>query len=224
MKKKIFIIDDHQLIREGLTQLINLEEDLAVVGEASDATEAMLGIQKTKPDLAVVDISLKGTSGIELTKNILVKYPGMFVLIISMHDESLYLERGFRAGARGYLTKQEATNNAVTAIRKVLSGEIYVSDKWRDKLAHKFVSGQMVTASSSLGMLTDRELEVLQLIGQGYSTQKIVDELQASVATVKSHYTDIKGKLDLKNADELSDFAMKWTPSEKNKIIEVIGS
>lgn len=210
MKKKIFIVDDHPIVRQGLAQLINLEEDLTVVGEASDAAEAMVAIAKTKPDLALVDISLKGASGIELTKNILAKDPAMFVLIISMYDESLHLERALRAGAKGYLTKQEATDHAVIAIRKVLSGDIYVSDQWRDKLVNKFVGGG-TAKNSSPGMLTDRELEVLQLIGQGYSTQKIAADLFVSVKTIESHYANIKDKLDLKNSHELIQYAVKWS-------------
>lgn len=215
MKKKIFLVDDHPIIRAGLGQLINLADDLIVAGEASDATEAMAGIAKAKPDLAVVDISLKGTSGIELTKNILDKYPKMFVLIISMYDESLHLERALRAGAKGYLTKQEATENAVIAIHKVLAGDIYVSDKWRDKLVNKFIGGGTAKPGSSPGMLTDRELEVLQLIGQGYSTQKIAETLHVSVKTVESHYANIKDKLDLKNSHELIQYAVKWSLTEK---------
>lgn len=215
MKKKVFIVDDHQIIRESLSQLINLEKDLIVAGEAADATQAMVGISKVKPDLVIVDISLKGTSGIELTKNILMRHPNIFVLVISMHDESLYLERALRAGARGYLTKQEATNYAVIAIRKILSGDIYVSDKWRDKLTQKLVRGNTTMADSPFGMLSDRELEVLQLIGQKYLTQKIADELHVSIKTVESHYANIKNKLALKNSHELFQYAVKWTPSEK---------
>jgi len=214
MKTKIFIVDDHPIVREGLAQLINQEEDLIVTGSAADAKEALQGIAKTKPDLAIVDISLEGTSGIELTKNILAKHPKIFVLIISMYDESLHLERALRAGAKGYLTKQEATDHVVTAIRKVLGGDIYMSDKWRDKLAGKFVSGG-TAKDSSPGMLTDRELEVLQLIGQGYSTQKIADELHVSGKTVESHYANIKDKLDLKNSHELIQYAVKWCLAEK---------
>jgi len=214
MKAKIFIVDDHPIVREGLAQLINQEEDLIVAGGAANAREAIQGITKIKPDLAIVDISLEGTSGIELTKNILDKYPKIFVLIISMYDESLHLERALRAGAKGYLTKQEATDHVVTAIRKVLSGDIYVSDKWRDKLARKFVSGG-TAKDSSPGMLTDRELEVLQLVGQGYSTQKIAEELHVSGKTIESHYANIKDKLDLKNSHELIQYAVKWCLAEK---------
>lgn len=215
MKTKIFIVDDHPIIREGLARLINQEEDLIVAGEAADATEAIQGIAKIKPDLAIVDISLQGASGIELTRNILAKHPKIFVLIISMYDESLHLERALRAGAKGYLTKQEATDHVVAAIRKVLGGDIYVSDKWRDRLVHKFVGGGTAMTGSSPGTLSDRELEVLQLVGQGYSTQKIADELHVSGKTVESHYANIKDKLDLKNSHELIQYAVKWSLAEK---------
>lgn len=213
-KTKIFIVDDHPIVREGLAQLINQEEDLTVAGEAEDATETLKSIAKLKPDLAIVDISLKGSSGIELTKNILSKYPSMLVLIMSMYDESLHVERAFRAGAKGYLTKQEATDHVVTAIRKVLGGDIYVSDKWRDRLAHKFIRGGTAKGSSA-GVLSDRELEVLQLIGQGYATQKIASELHVSGKTIESHYANIKDKLDLKNSHELIQYAVKWCLAEK---------
>lgn len=215
MKTKIFIVDDHPIVREGLAQLINQEEDLIVAGEASGATEALQGIAKARPDLAIVDISLEGTSGIELTKTIVAKHPKIFVLIISMYDEALHVERALRAGAKGYLTKQEATDHVVMAIRKVLGGDIYVSDKWKDTLVHMFAGGGRAKPKSSPGMLTDRELEVLQLIGQGYSTQKIADELHVSGKTIESHYANIKDKLDLKNSHELIQYAVKWSLTEK---------
>lgn len=214
IKTQIFIIDDHPIVREGLAQLINQEADLVVAGAAATAAEAMQGIAKIKPDLVTVDISLQGTSGIELTRNIVAKYPAMPVLIISMYDEALHVERAFRAGARGYLTKQEATDHIVVAIRKILGGDIYVSDKWRDKLARRFISGS-TSKGPAAGMLTDRELEVLQLIGQGYATQKIAGALYVSAKTIDSHYANIKNKLDLQNSHELIQFAVKWNLCEK---------
>jgi DNA-binding NarL/FixJ family response regulator len=214
-KTRVFIVDDHPIVRQGLTQLINLEEDMTVVGEAAEAAEAVRGIAKAKPDLALVDISLKGISGIELTKNILADHPGMSVLIISMYDESLYVERALKAGAKGYIMKQEATDHVAAAIRKVLGGDIYVSDKWRDKLVHKFIHGNASRDGPSTEVLSDRELEVLQLVGQGYSTRRIAAELYVSVKTVESHYANIKEKLDLKNSHELIQYAVKWSLTEK---------
>jgi DNA-binding NarL/FixJ family response regulator len=217
-KTRIFIVDDHPIVRQGLTQLINLEEDMAVVGEAADAAEAVGAIAKMKPDLALVDISLKGTSGIELTKNILTAHPRMSVLIISMYDESLYVERALKAGAKGYIMKQEATDHVATAIRRVLGGDIYVSDKWRNKLVHKFIHGNISGDGSSPEILSGRELEVLQLIGQGYSTRSISTELHVSVKTVESHYANIKEKLDLNNSHELIQYAVKRSLTESGEI------
>jgi DNA-binding NarL/FixJ family response regulator len=217
-KTRVFIVDDHPIVRQGLTQLINLEEDMNVVGEAADAREALQGIAKTKPDLALVDISLKGTSGIELTKNILAAHPLMSVLIISMYDESLYVERALKAGAKGYIMKQEATDHVATAIRKVLGGDIYVSEKWRDKLVQKFLHGNISQDGFSPKVLSGRELEVLQLIGQGYSTRRIATELHVSVKTVESHYANIKEKLDLTNSHELIQYAVKWSLTEHREI------
>jgi DNA-binding NarL/FixJ family response regulator len=213
-KTKIVIIDDHPIVRRGIALTIEQEEDMLVAGEADDAASAMTLIEKVKPDLVLVDISLRGTSGIELTKDILAKHPQISVLIISMHDEALYLERALRAGAKGYLTKQEAAEHIVTAIHKVLRGDIYMSNKWKDKLVHKFVNGG-TAKDSSPRILSDRELDVLQLIGQGYSTQRIAAELYVSVKTIESHYANIKDKLDLKNSHELIQYAVKWSLTEK---------
>ncbi len=214
-KYKIFVVDDHPIVRQGIAQLINQEEDMMLAGEAGDASEALKGIDKIKPDLVTVDISLKGSSGIELTKSILLNHPKMPILIISMYDEPLYGERVLKAGAKGYLIKQEAIDNVVTAIRKVLSGEIYLSEKMRDSLVHKFVKGKTSVTGSPLETLTDRELEILQLIGQGLSTHKISEDLHISVKTVESHYSNIKNKLNLKNAHELIQYAIKWHLTEK---------
>jgi DNA-binding NarL/FixJ family response regulator len=214
-KAKIFIVDDHPLLRQGLAQLINQEGNMSSAGEAGDAREALQGIEKVKPDLAIVDISLKGTSGIELTRNILAKHPKILVLIISMYDESVYLERALKAGAKGYLMKQETTDHIITAIHTVLRGDIYVSDKWRDKIVNQFGSGERGSRRPPRGSLSERELEVLQFIGQGYSTQKIAEELHVSVKTVETHYANIKNKLDLKNSHELIQYAVKWCLSEK---------
>jgi DNA-binding NarL/FixJ family response regulator len=210
VKTKIFIVDDHPIVRQGLTQLIYLEEDMIVVGEAANVADAVSGIAKVKPDLALVDISLKGASGIELTKNILDKYPQILVLIISMYDESLYVERALKAGAKGYIMKEEATDHVATAIRRVLGGDIYVSEKWRNKLVHKFINGNTPKNATSSEILSNRELEVLQLVGQGYATRRIATELYLSVKTVESHYANIKNKLNLKNSHELIQYAVKW--------------
>jgi DNA-binding NarL/FixJ family response regulator len=213
-KVKVLVVDDHPIVRQGLAQVINQEDDLVLDGEAGDAMEAMECFKKSKPDLAIIDISLKGASGIELTKSLLALSPKLPILIISMYDESLYVERVLRAGARGYLMKQEATEKVVSAIRKILSGEIYVSEKMGDALLHKFVIGKNPSGNSSVENLSDRELEILQLVGQGHGTRQIAEELHVSVKTVESHYAKIKEKLNLKNANELIQYAVKWYHSE----------
>lgn len=214
-KVKVLVVDDHPIVRQGLAQIINQEEDMVLAGEAGDAAEAMKVIKQVKPDMAIIDVSLTGTSGIELTKNILVHYPKMPILIVSMYDESLYVERVLKAGAKGYLMKQEATDHIVAAIRKILGGDIYVSDKMRDTLVHKLIAGGSGTSGSSSENLSDRELEVLQLLGQGFSTRQTAEELHVSVKTIESHYANMKNKLNLKSAHELIQYAIKWTLAEK---------
>jgi DNA-binding NarL/FixJ family response regulator len=215
MKSKIFIVDDHPVFRQGLAQLINHEDDMVSAGEAADAKEALPGIEKAKPDLVIVDISLKEVGGITLTKEILSKHPKMLVLIISMYDESIYVDRVLRAGAKGYIMKQEATDHVITAIRTVLRGELYVSDKWRDTLVSQYAGRGKPADGVPAERLTDREMEVLQLIGKGHSTQKIAEELHVSGKTIDSHYANIKTKLNLKNAHELIQYAVTWCLSEK---------
>ncbi len=216
-KNKILIVDDHPIIREGLAQLINKEEDMICFDEAGDAKEALDHVKKNKPDLAIIDISLNGISGIELTKSILSLHPEMPILMISLHEESFYLDRVLKAGAKGYLMKQEATRNFVVAIRKILKGGIYVSDKMKDELVNHLSNGSVTnpTAASSES-LSDRELEILQLISQSHTTRQIADELYVSIKTVESHYANIKHKLNLKNSLELSQYAVKWHLSENN--------
>lgn len=207
---KIYIVDDHPIVRKGLIQLINQEKDMVVVGEAETSEEAVGGIKRLSPDLAIVDISLKGASGIELTKTMLADHPGLLVLIFSMYDESLFVERALRAGAKGYVMKQEAIFYAIVAVRKILGGEIYVSKKWRDALMHKFIKGDTSTAGSPGQRLSDRELEVLQIVSQGYPTREIAEKLHVSVKTIESHYANIKMKMGLKNSHELIQYAVKW--------------
>ncbi len=216
-KTRVFIVDDHPIVRQGLAQLINQEDDMISVGEAGDAVEAIKGVAEIKPDLAIVDISLRGTSGIELTKSLIANDPKTLVLILSMYDESLHVERVLKAGARGYLMKQEATDHVVTAIRKVTSGAIYVSDRMNDTLMHQFSGRGKPLIGATTGKLSDRELEVLQFIGQGYATSRIAQELFVSVKTIESHYANIKNKLDLTNSHELIQYAVKWCLAENTE-------
>jgi DNA-binding NarL/FixJ family response regulator len=200
---QILIVDDHPILREGLAQLIDQQKDLSICGQFEDAGKAFEAVGTLKPDLALVDISLKGSSGIELLKNIKVNYPKMLVLVLSMHDESLYAERVLRAGAAGYIMKQEATEKVLEAIRKVLLGEIYLSEKMSTKLMHQLVGGRTPVTGSLMERLSDRELEVFGLIGQGRGTRQIAEQLHLSVKTIESHRAHIKEKLNLKNATEL---------------------
>jgi DNA-binding NarL/FixJ family response regulator len=213
-KTKILIVDDHPIVRQGLTELINQEEDLVVCEQAEDATEAMGFIKKLKPDMAIVDISLKETSGMELIKDIKVQYPNLVILALSMHDESLYAERALRAGARGYVMKAEATEKVVTAIRKILSGQIYVSDKMAAKMVRKLVGGGPDVGVSAIERLSDRELEVFHLIGQGYGTRQIAERLHLSIKTIETYREHIKEKLNLADASELLQYAIQWTHSQ----------
>jgi DNA-binding NarL/FixJ family response regulator len=184
-KNRIFIVDDHPIVRKGLTQLINQEPELVVCGEAENAESALELLKKVKPDLAIVDISLRGIDGIELTKLIRARFENIPVLVVSMHDESLYAERALRAGARGYIMKQEAIEKMMEAIRKVLRGELYVSERVSANIVKRFVDGKAEGVSSPEELLSDREMEVFQLIGQGFGTRQIADQLHVSVKTVE---------------------------------------
>lgn len=209
--KKIFIVDDHPLIRQGLANLIAHELDMDLAGEAGDAGEALLKIKKTKPDLVIIDINLKGSSGIDLTTTLLSLYPSLLILIISMHDESLYVERVLKAGAKGYLMKDKAPTHVISAINKILSGDVYISESMKESFVNKAISGGKSLRGASPEGLSNRELEVLQLVGQGLSTRQIGDTLHVSIKTIDSHYANIKTKLNLKNSHSLIQYAVKWT-------------
>ena len=199
---KILIVDDHPIMREGLAQLISHEKDLAICGQFEDADSAFAAISTLKPDIALVDISLKSSSGIELLKNVKTTHPQILVLVLSMHDEGLYAERVLRAGASGYIMKQEAPEIVLVAIRKVIAGEVFLSEKMSAKLMHQLIGGK-AASGSLIDRLSDRELEVFGLIGQGHGTRQIAEELHLSIKTVESHRAHIKEKLNLKNATEL---------------------
>lgn len=213
-KTRILIVDDHPIVRQGLTELINHEEDLAVCGQAEDAPDAMVIIKELKPDMVIIDISLKETSGMELIKDIKAQYPNLPALALSMHDESLYAERALRAGAKGYVMKAEATERVITAIRKILSGEIYVSDRMAVKMVRKLVGGKSDVGTSPIDPLSDRELEVFLLIGQGYGTRQIAEKLYLSVKTIETYRAHIKEKLNLASSAELLQYAIKWVKSQ----------
>ena len=211
----VLIVDDHPIVRQGLTQLIDQEDDLHVCGQAEDAHEAMRAIRELSPDMVVVDISLKDTSGIELIKDIKVRCPDLPVLTLSMHDEGVYAERAMRSGARGYIMKQEATERVVTAIRRVLSGEVYVSEGMAAKMVSKLVAGPAQTGGSPVDRLSDRELEVFRLIGTGYGTREMAEKLHLSIKTIETYRAHIKDKLDLVDANELLRTAITWVNAER---------
>ena len=214
-KRMIFIVDDHPIVRQGLALLINREPDLAVCGDAEEAGSALDRIEELRPDLVVLDISLNGPDGLDLLKTIRARDPNLPVLILSMMDEVLYAERGLRAGANGYIMKQQATEQVLVAIRRILGGEIYVSERMSNKMLHLFVGGSPAHQSSPVADLTDRELEVFRLIGEGHGTRQIADELHLSIKTVESYQAHIKEKLLLKNGRELVQRAIQWNVANK---------
>jgi DNA-binding NarL/FixJ family response regulator len=213
-KATIIIVDDHPIVRQGLADLINQEPDLAVVGQAEDAPEAMQTIRKIKPDIVIIDVSLKETSGIELIKDVKALDPNIPVLILSMHDESLYAERALRAGAKGYIMKQEATEKIVNAIRAVLKGQLYLSDKMSSRILRKIVGGGVEVESSPIDRLSDRELEVFTLLGQGHGTRQISEQLHLSIKTIETYRSHIKEKLGLADSTELLQHAIQWVNSQ----------
>jgi DNA-binding NarL/FixJ family response regulator len=212
---RVMIVDDHPIVRQGLRSLIDQVDDLSVCGEAGSAAEALKILPTLKPDLMLVDISLKGPDGIELTKSIRSLKPDLPILIVSMHDETLYAERVLRAGANGYIMKEEVARNVVEATRKVLKGDIYISDRMRQKILRGVAGQRSNPATSSIERLSDRELEVFRLIGQGHGTRMIAEELHLSVKTIETYRAHIKEKLGLKNATELVRQAVQWV-EQKN--------
>jgi DNA-binding NarL/FixJ family response regulator len=214
IKTRVFVVDDHPIVRQGLSQLINREPDLMVCGEAEDARTALEAIAALNPGFLIVDVSLDGPDGIELLKAIRARDPKLPVLMLSMHDESLYAERALRAGANGYIMKQEATDRVLIAIRQILGGEVYVSDRIAQKMMHQFIGRSGGAKRSTMEELTDRELEVFRLIGQGHGTRQIAEELHLSIKTVESYHAHIKDKLSLKNARELVQHAVQWVTSQ----------
>jgi len=209
-KKRVFLVDDHPLVREWLTNLINQQPDLVVCGETENAPQALDAIGLRKPDVAIVDISLKDSSGMELIKNLKALYPEVVVLVLSMHDEAHYAERALRAGARGYIMKRETTRKVIDAIRRVLEGKLYVSDRVSQSLASQLVEGKKGGQNSPVEQLSDRELEVFEMLGQGLGTRQIAESLRVSVKTVQAYCARMKDKLDLHSATELLREAIRW--------------
>lgn len=213
-KTRVLIVDDHPIIRHGVTQLINQEDDLITCGEAEDGPEALKAIADLKPDIVILDITLKTISGLDLIGTIKDTCPDLPVLMLSMHDEALYAERALRAGAQGYVMKQDSPEKLIEAIRRVLSGEIYLSEGMTAKMLKKIAEGTASQEQSPAEALSARELEVFKLIGQGNATRTIAEVLNVSVKTVDAHRANIKKKLELKSGAELVQKAIKWTLSQ----------
>jgi DNA-binding NarL/FixJ family response regulator len=212
-KRTVFLVDDHPLVREWLTNLINQQPDLAVCGEAESAPQALQTIAAAKPEVAIVDLSLQDSSGIELIKDLKQCQPEVAVLVLTMHDELHYAERALRAGARGYIMKRETTRKVIGAIRQVLAGKLYVSDSVAMAMTAQFVEGKTLAGSSPVEQLSDRELEVFELLGQGRGTREIAETLRVSMKTVQAYCARIKEKLNLGSATELLREAIRWNES-----------
>ena len=212
-KYKILIVDDHPLVREGLTRFINLQPDMCVCGEAATAHQALKAMPVLKPDIVILDLTLAGSNGLDLIKDMKLRSLKSLVLVLSMHDESLYAERALRAGAKGYIMKEEASKEVLKAIRRVLDGEIYLSEKMAAKMLHKVAEGKSDAKTLPEGALSDRELQVFELIGRGRGTRQIAEELHISAKTVESYRAHIKVKMNLSNAHELTQHAVHWVES-----------
>jgi len=209
-KHRVFIVDDHPLVREGLATLINQQPDLVVCGQAEDAAQTLAGIGASRAELALIDISLKTASGLELVKDLKVHFPEVALIVLSMHDEMLYAERAIRAGARGYVMKRETTKEVLTAIRRVLQGDVYVSERVVNLMARRLGSPRKAAASSPVEQLSDRELEIFRLLGQGRTTSQIATDLHLSLKTVQAYCARAKEKFGVDSLTELLRAAIRW--------------
>ena len=209
-KRRILIVDDHAIVRLGMRHLIAAEPDLSICGEAETAEQAMGLARTTTPDLAVVDLSLGATTGLELVRDLVEAFPALPVLVLSMHDEALYAERALRAGARGYIMKKGAAEGLIGAIRQVLAGRVYASEHVSQELLESLQDSTSARGGPLAG-LTDRELEVFEMIGRGQSTAGIADQLHVSIKTIETYRSNIKTKLKLKDAAALVRYAVSWT-------------
>jgi DNA-binding NarL/FixJ family response regulator len=214
-KKAVLVVDDHPLMRQGLAMLINQQQDLQVCGEAEEAVAAMQAVAQMRPDIMILDISLSGPDGLELLKNIRATDPELPVLVLSMHDEAIYAERALRARANGYIMKQEATEKVLVAVRRILNGEVYLSERMSSKMLQQYIGGAPSMIQSRIASLSDRELEVFQLIGEGCATREIAEQLHLSVKTVETYQAHIKEKLALRSGRQLIQHAIQWKINEK---------
>jgi DNA-binding NarL/FixJ family response regulator len=214
-RKRILLVDDHPFMRAGLGQLIDRQPDLVVCGEAGNPVEAFQQLARTPPDLVLTDLTMPGRGGLEFIKDLRAAHAEVAILVITMHDEGVYAERVLRAGARGYVMKEEASDKIMTAIRRVLTGEVYLSESVAARMLSKFVDGRPEQGSSPVERLSDRELEVFELIGRGLGTSQIADKLHRSIKTIEAHRANIKRKLQLRTSSELLRTAMQWVQAQE---------
>jgi DNA-binding NarL/FixJ family response regulator len=212
----VYVVDDHPIVRQGLVDLINQQNDLMVCGQSETAEEALEDLKQVKPSIMIVDISLKGMNGLELVKNIYSRFPAIYILVLSMHSESHYAERAIRAGAKGYMAKDEAVDKVLTAIRMILKGKFYLREEWMGSILLRFVHGKSSHQAGEVSALTNRELEVFESLGKGIGTRDIAEKLSLSVKTIETYRERIKDKLNLKNAAELLQRAVYWVQSNES--------
>ena len=217
LKSRVFIVDDHPLVREGLANLINEQDDLIVCGEAEDSAQAITRLATARPDVALIDISLKNESGLELVKNLGVQFPRVALIVLSMHDEALYAERALHAGARGYMMKRETTKSVLASIRHVLKGGIYVSEKVVNRMAARSGSSRKAAASSPVERLSDRELEIFRLLGEGRTPSQIASDLNLSLKTIQAYCARAKEKFGVTSLTELLRAALRWEDASNVK-------
>ncbi len=207
---RIMLVDDHPIVRQGLAESIGRERDLIVCAEAEDRAGALEAIERSMPDLIVIDLTLKNSSGMELIKDVQVRWPRLPILVVSMHDADLYAERVLRAGARGFITKQEAARDILAAIRRVLSGEIYLNEKTAATVLSKLAANRKTAGDCGIDLLADRELQVFEYTGEGLSIREIADRLGIDASTIETYRARIKEKLNLKSSSELLQLAIRW--------------
>ncbi|MCP4714867.1 MAG: response regulator transcription factor [Deltaproteobacteria bacterium] len=215
-KTKVLIVDDHPIVRHGLAQLINQEDDMVACGEAEDVADALEVVSALRPDIVLIDVALKSSNGMDLIEPVKERFAEIPVLMLSMHDEVVYAERALRAGAQGYIMKQDPPEKVIEAIRQVLGGEIYLSESMTGKMLKRLATGQTAKEVSPLERLSAREIEIFRLIGQGRDTRQIAEKLEISKKTIDAHRANIKKKLEIKRGTELVQMAIKWVLTEEN--------
>jgi DNA-binding NarL/FixJ family response regulator len=224
MKTRIYVTDDHAMVRRGLSAMIGAEADLEICGEAADCAPATGEISKLRPDVVIVDISLRGNGGLELIKNIRAFDPTIYIVVFSVHDESVYALRVLKAGAKAYVTKQDVAGKVIDAIRKVRKGQIYVSERVSSQILNRVIKGPEEPSDSPVADLSDRELEVVTLIGSGLTTREIAARLHVSVKTVETHRAHIKTKANLSTAAQLGQFCFRWVEESRQAPAETDGN